>query len=168
MTAKAAKDTAIAGTRFEAPGSVISGCLPPWSGVSATCVPLRGRSSNDSRAIAHPNRLKSWAYMVNDRLFLAVSRSRRSLLKRQAPSRQTARGSARPEIWSSHARNSGAPNSARTAFRAKPTDPATSRFRARGKDPTTGAVQSFDRNRRPTTPQCRREFVEGTSESKPH
>ena len=32
------------------------------------------------QAIAHPNRLKSWAYMVNDRLFPAVLRVRRFLL----------------------------------------------------------------------------------------
>jgi hypothetical protein len=90
ITTKAAKDTAIAGTRFEAPSSAASGCLSPWSGVSATRVPyritpvarfflaadqqnkkepLRGRSSGDPRVIAHPNRLKSWAYMVNDQLF---------------------------------------------------------------------------------------------------
>jgi hypothetical protein len=78
MTAKADKDTTIAGTRLEAPCCAASGCLSPCvslSGVSATCVPYvsaqsqdfssprsekqkepsRGRSSDDSRAIARPN-----------------------------------------------------------------------------------------------------------------
>jgi hypothetical protein len=79
MTARAAKDTAIAGTRLEAPCCAASGGLSPcdsFSGVSATCVPYvlaqsqdfsspsisktkkgpsRGRSSDDLRAIAHPN-----------------------------------------------------------------------------------------------------------------
>jgi hypothetical protein len=76
MTAKAAKDTAIAGTRLEATCCAASGCLSPCvslSRASATCVPYgsaqsldsspslvgkkvsRGRSSKDSRAIAHPN-----------------------------------------------------------------------------------------------------------------
>jgi hypothetical protein len=39
MTAKAAKDTAIVGTRLEATGSAASGCVIPLSGVSATRVP---------------------------------------------------------------------------------------------------------------------------------
>jgi hypothetical protein len=75
MTAKADKDTTIAGIRLEAPCCAASGCLSPsvaLSGVSATCVPYvsaqsqdfprrrsakqkkpsRGRSSD---AIAHPN-----------------------------------------------------------------------------------------------------------------
>ncbi|MGB7121410.1 MAG: hypothetical protein WBE02_16945, partial [Bradyrhizobium sp.] len=38
ITAKAAKDTAIAGARFEGSGGAASGCLP-LSSVSATCVP---------------------------------------------------------------------------------------------------------------------------------
>ena len=73
MTARAAKDTAIAGTRLDAPSRAASGCLSPCvalSGVSATCVPYvvspvarffpaadqqnkkepsRGRCSDDSR-----------------------------------------------------------------------------------------------------------------------
>src|SRR5271168_1544846 len=96
MTAKAAKDTAIASTRPEGPSSTASGCMPPMSGVSATCVPYvsiqsqdlssppisnkkepsRELSSDDSPAIAHPNRLKSWAYMVNDQLFSTHHASR--------------------------------------------------------------------------------------------
>src|SRR5882757_10046542 len=78
MMAKADNDTTIAGTRLEAPCCAASRCLSPCvslSGVSATCVPYvsaqsqdfswppisktkkptRGRSSDDSRAIAHPN-----------------------------------------------------------------------------------------------------------------
>ena len=79
MTAKADKDTTIAGTRLEARcRAAASGWLSPCvslSGVSATCVPYvsapsqdlssppirkqkepsRGRSSGDSRAMAHPN-----------------------------------------------------------------------------------------------------------------
>jgi hypothetical protein len=76
MTAKAAKDTAIAGTRLEATCCAAAGCLSPCVSLfraSATCVPYgsaqsldsspslvgkkvpRGRSSKDSRAIAHPN-----------------------------------------------------------------------------------------------------------------
>ncbi|WP_425103468.1 hypothetical protein [Bradyrhizobium sp.] len=39
MTAKAARDTAIAGTRFEGSGSAASGCVPAVSSVAATCVP---------------------------------------------------------------------------------------------------------------------------------
>jgi hypothetical protein len=40
--------------------------------------PSRGRSCNDFRAMLTQIRLKSWAYMVNDQLFSAVSRGRRS------------------------------------------------------------------------------------------
>src|ERR1700679_39794 len=47
IMAKAAKDTAIAGPRFEAPGSAASG-LPPVSGVSATCVPYVSTSQDFS------------------------------------------------------------------------------------------------------------------------
>ena len=47
MTAKAAKDTAIASTRFEAPSSAASGWLPPMSDVSATCVPYVSIQSQD-------------------------------------------------------------------------------------------------------------------------
>jgi hypothetical protein len=78
MTAKADKDTTIAGSRLDAPCGGASGGLSPCvslSGVSATCVPLRvsplarfllaadqqhkkepsrGRSGDDSRAIAPP------------------------------------------------------------------------------------------------------------------
>ena len=103
MTAKAAKATAIAGTRLEAPCSAASGCLSPCvslSGVSATCVPYVSAQSQDfssppisktkkSRRVDDPAttlarlptqiRLKSWAYMVNDQLFLDISRVRRFL-----------------------------------------------------------------------------------------
>ena len=96
MTAKADKDTTIAGTRLEAPCCAASGCLSPCvslSGVSATCVPYVSAQSQDfssppisktkkSRRVDDPAttlarlptqiRLKSWAYMVNDQLFSAV------------------------------------------------------------------------------------------------
>jgi hypothetical protein len=99
MTAKADKDTNIAGTRLEAPCCVASGCLSPCvslSGVSATCVPYVSAQSQDfssppisktkkSRRVDDPAttlarspvqvRLKSWTYMVNDQLFSAVSRT---------------------------------------------------------------------------------------------
>jgi hypothetical protein len=100
MMAKADKDTIIAGTRREAPCCAASGCLSPWvslSGVSATCVPyvsaqsqdfLAADQQNKSRRVDDPAttlarlptqiRIKSWAYMVNDQLFSAVSRMRRS------------------------------------------------------------------------------------------
>ncbi len=70
MTAKADKDTTIAGTRLEALCCAASGCLSPCvslSGVSATCVPYvsadqKSKKSrrvddprDDSRAIAQPN-----------------------------------------------------------------------------------------------------------------
>src|SRR5712664_1893176 len=51
MTAKAAKDTAITGTRFEASCCAASGCLSPCvslSGASATCVPYVSAQSQDS------------------------------------------------------------------------------------------------------------------------
>jgi hypothetical protein len=100
MTAKADKDTTIAGTRLEAPRCAASGCLSPCvslSGVSATCVPYVSAQSQDfssppirktKRAVAwtiqrrlsrdchNQIRLKSWAYMVNDQLFSAVSLQR--------------------------------------------------------------------------------------------
>ena len=101
MTAKADNDTTIAGTRLEIPCCAVSRCLSPCvslSGVSATCVPYVSAQSQDfssppisktKRAVAwaiqrrlsrdcHPIRRKSWAYMVNDQLFSAVSRVRRS------------------------------------------------------------------------------------------
>src|SRR5260221_7959329 len=101
MTAKADKDTTIAGTRLEAHCCAASGCLSPCvslSGVSATRVPyvsawLQDFSSpisetKKSRRVDDPvttlarlptqRRLKSWAYMVNDQLFSAVLRVRRS------------------------------------------------------------------------------------------
>jgi hypothetical protein len=102
MTAKADKDTTIAGTRLEAPCCAASGCLSPCvslSGVSATCVPYvsahqpsrkifprRDQKNKKSRRVDDPAttparlpnqiRLKSWAYMVNDQLFSAVSLQR--------------------------------------------------------------------------------------------
>ena len=97
MTAKAANDTAIAGTRFEATCCAPSGRLSPCvslSRASATCVPYgsaqsqdsspspvikkkssRG-SSNDSRA-SRRIRLKSWACMVNARLCQRPARTSR-------------------------------------------------------------------------------------------
>jgi len=100
MTAKADKDTTIAGTRLEAPCCAASGCLSPCvslSGVSATCVPLRvspvarfflaaDQKNKKSRRVDDPAttlarlpnqiQLKSWACMVNDQLFSAVSLQR--------------------------------------------------------------------------------------------
>jgi hypothetical protein len=51
MTAKAARDTAITGTRLEATCRAASGCLSPCvslSGASATCVPYVSARSQDS------------------------------------------------------------------------------------------------------------------------
>jgi len=51
MTAKAAKDTAITGTRLEASCCAASGCLSPCvslSGASATCIPYVSAQSQDS------------------------------------------------------------------------------------------------------------------------
>jgi hypothetical protein len=100
MTAKADKDTTIAGTRLEAPCCAASGCLSPCvslSGISATCVPYVSAQSQDfssppirktkkSRRVDDPAttlarlpiqiQLKSWAYVVNDQLFSAVSLQR--------------------------------------------------------------------------------------------
>jgi hypothetical protein len=99
MTAKADKDTTIAGTRLEARCCAASGCLSSCvslSGASATCVPYVSAQSQDflaadqknkkSRRVDDPAttparlpnqiRLKSWAYMVNDQLFSAVSLQR--------------------------------------------------------------------------------------------
>src|SRR5947208_7115268 len=107
MTARAAKDTTIAGTRLEATGCAVSGGLSPCvalSGVSATCVPRVSAQSQDfpsppisktkkSRRVDDrattlaglPThiRLKSWAYMVKDRLFPVVSPVRRSTAGRR-------------------------------------------------------------------------------------
>jgi hypothetical protein len=98
MTAKAARDTIVTVTRVEAPCGTALGCLSACvslSGVSATCVPTlspvatvppaanqQKKKSHrvDDPAITPPRsptliRLKSWAIMVNDRLFPAVRRS---------------------------------------------------------------------------------------------
>jgi hypothetical protein len=101
MTAKAAKDTIITGTRLEAFCGAASGCLAPsvaLSGVSATCVPYVSAQSQDSssppisktkksRRVDDPAptraRLptqiwhKPWASMVNDPLFAAAPSSER-------------------------------------------------------------------------------------------
>jgi hypothetical protein len=100
MTARAARDTAITGTRLEATCCANSGCLSPCvslSGSSVTCVPYVSAQSQDSshrrsaKQKSHRGdkpamvrarlptriRLKSWARMVNDRL----------VLKRPSPSR---------------------------------------------------------------------------------
>jgi hypothetical protein len=53
VTARAANDTTIAGTRLEAPRGAASGCLSPWvsfSGVSVTCVPYVSACSQNSPA----------------------------------------------------------------------------------------------------------------------
>jgi hypothetical protein len=101
MTAKAARDTIVTVTRVEAPCGTALGCLSACvslSGVSATCVPTlspvatvppaanqQKKKSHrvDDPAMTPPRsptliRLKSWAIMVNDRLFPAVLPVRRS------------------------------------------------------------------------------------------
>jgi hypothetical protein len=68
MTAKAAKDTAIAGTRLEATCCAASGCLSPCvflSGVSATCVPYVSAQSQDFPHCRSAKQSKS--HRVNDR-----------------------------------------------------------------------------------------------------
>ena len=92
MTVRAARYTAITDTWLEATFGAASGCLPPCvslPGASVTCVPYVSAQSRDSshRRSAKQNshrgdkptmararlpariRLKSWARMVNDRLF---------------------------------------------------------------------------------------------------
>jgi hypothetical protein len=110
MTARAARDTAIAGTRLEAICGATSGASSPCvslSGASVTCVPHIAAQSRDSshrrsakqRAIAVTNqqwlarlptriRLKSWARMVNDRLFQRPA----DLSARRANQRHSFRG----------------------------------------------------------------------------
>src|ERR1700738_5200094 len=66
MTAKADKDTTIAGTRLEAACCAASGCLSPCvslSGVSATCVPYVSAQSQDffSPPIRKTKRAVAWA-----------------------------------------------------------------------------------------------------------
>jgi hypothetical protein len=65
MTAKADKDTTIAGTRLEAPCRAASGCLSPCvslSGVSATYVPYVSAQSRDfsSPPIRKTKRAVTW------------------------------------------------------------------------------------------------------------
>ncbi len=98
MTTRAARDTAITGARLWANCGAASGCLSPCvllSGASVTCGPYvsaQSRASSHRRApkqaaIAVTNqqwlarwptriRLKSWARMVNDRLFPETGRPR--------------------------------------------------------------------------------------------
>ena len=61
MTAKAAKDTAIVGTRLEATCCAASGGLSPCaflSGVSATCVPYVSAQSQDFPTADQQNKEK--------------------------------------------------------------------------------------------------------------
>jgi hypothetical protein len=71
MTAKADKDTTIAGTRLEAPWCAASGCLSPWfslSGVSATCVPYVSAQSQDFSSPPTRKTKRAVAWTIQRRL----------------------------------------------------------------------------------------------------
>jgi hypothetical protein len=70
MTARANKDTTIAGTRLETACGAGSGCLSPWvslSGVSATCVPYVSGQSQDFSLAAVSKTKKAVARAVQRR-----------------------------------------------------------------------------------------------------
>src|ERR1700688_471068 len=71
MTAKANKDTIIAGTRLEAPCCAASGSLSPCvslSGVSATCVPYVSAQSHDFPRRHLPKQKRAAAWTIHLRL----------------------------------------------------------------------------------------------------